>query len=91
MSAIRNAFPAPIPPASILLVLLAALAMTACGNKADLFLPPPPEDEEILEDWDEGADLEETPSDQPDPLDDDDPVDEDDDTILDIPPAPAAE
>ena len=36
-----------------LLILLSAFALAACGNKADLFLPTPPDDEGLVEPVDE--------------------------------------
>ena len=36
-----------------LLILLSAFALAACGNKADLFMPPPPDDEGLVEPVDE--------------------------------------
>lgn len=39
---------------SAIAVLAAAFALAACGNKADLFMPPPPVDEGVIEDdWGE--------------------------------------
>ena len=38
-----------------LCLALSAFLLAACGNKADLFMPPPPADEEI-EPWDAGDD-----------------------------------
>lgn len=37
---------------SALLALLAAFGLAACGNKADLFMPPPPTEDELIEDQD---------------------------------------
>lgn len=34
---------------------LCAFLLAACGNKADLFMPPPPEDDEVAGPW-EGED-----------------------------------
>jgi len=31
---------------------LSAFLLAACGNKADLFMPPPPVDDEEVEPWD---------------------------------------
>lgn len=33
-------------------LLLSAFALAACGNKADLFMPPPPEPAEVPDPWD---------------------------------------
>lgn len=33
-------------------LLLCAFLLAACGNKADLFMPPPPEEVDEVEPWD---------------------------------------
>lgn len=56
---------------------LCAFLLAACGNKADLFMPPPPEDAEDVDPWD-----------GEDPFAED--VDEEATTAEPVPPVPAA-